>query len=297
MRVLAIVVTYNPDIALLTEALRSVAPEVQGIVVVDNGSSNAVEVSTISSKVGAHLLFNSENLGIAAAQNQGIELARENHFSHILLLDQDTILFQGAISNLLKNLEDLERDQGKIAAVGPAYMERHSQRRNRAYRSTGPRLQRIALEEETRPIASDFIIASASLIPIEVLNTIGNFKEELFIDLVDVEWCLRARSAGYNSFLIPTVIVDHHLGSGTLGLKQHRITVHAPIRDYYWVRNAMWLARQPYTPLAWRLYFLRRSLAFFATYPILADKGGLRLKLIGQGIWDSLGGRLGRLRQ
>jgi rhamnosyltransferase len=297
MRVLAIVVTYNPNIVLLIEVLRSVAPQVQGVVVVDNGSNNTAEISKISSSIGAHLLSNRENLGIAVAQNQGIEFARDNNFSHVLLLDQDTILFEGAVSGLSEHIKALERDQVKVAAIGPAYLERHSQQRNRAYRSNGPRLQRIALEGRMQPVASDFIIASASLIRIEVFNKIGTFKEDLFIDLVDVEWCLRARSAGYTSFINPSTIVEHHLGSGTLGTKQRRIALHVPIRDYYWVRNAVWLARQPYTPLAWRLYLLWRSLAFLATYPILADQKRLRFKLISQGIWDSLGGHLGRLKQ
>jgi len=297
MRVLAIAVTYNPDIPLLAEALRSVVPQVQGVVVVDNGSGNAAEIYKISSDAGAHTLFNSENLGIAAAQNQGIDFAQGYGFTHVLLLDQDTVLSQGVIGNLSKNLKALEQSHGKVAAIGPTYFERHSKQWNRAYRAIGPRLQRIALEEGTQPIASDFIIASASLIPIEVFQKVGRFKEDFFIDLVDVEWCLRAKFSGYASYIAPEVSVDHHLGNGTLSIKQHQIAVHVPIRDYYWVRNALWLARQPHTPLAWRLYLLWRSLAFLATYPTLADRRGLRLKLISQGIWDSFNGRLGRLKQ
>lgn len=297
MRVLAVAVTYNPNARLLAAVLGSVAPQVGGIVVVDNGSTNVAEISQIVTGVGAHLLANPQNLGIAAAQNQGIALAGEEGFSHVLLLDQDTILSPGVVADLSQQLVDLEKEHGGVSAIGPAYFERHSQQQTRAYRANGLRLSRISLKSETRPVASDSIIASGSLIPLTVLEKVGGFKEELFIDLVDVEWCFRARAAGYTAFISPTAVVDHHLGSGTIRIGRRQIAVHVPVRNYYWVRNALWLARQAYTPPAWRLYFISRSMAFFAAYTTLVDKRALRLQLISRGIWDSFSGRFGRINQ
>ena len=295
MRILAVTVTYNPDTALLGKALQSAAPQVQGLAVVDNGSANAEEIRSLVSAVGAHLLANQQNLGIAAAQNQGVALARTTGFSHILLLDQDTVLTPGVVADLSANLAILEEQHGRVAAIGPAYFEINSQQQTRAYRTHGLRLSRISLGSATQPVVSDSIIASGSLIPLTVLDRVGGFKEDLFIDLVDVEWCFRARAAGYVSFLSPTAAVDHRLGSGTVKLGSRQIAIHVPIRNYYWVRNALWLARQPYTPLAWRLYFISRCLAFLGTYPTLADRKVQRLRLMARGIRDSLASRLGPL--
>jgi rhamnosyltransferase len=297
MRVLAVAVTYNPDIGLLTHMLNSVAPQVQGIAIVDNGSANAKDIGKAALVVGAHLLANDQNRGIAAAQNQGLDVAQKGDFSHVLLLDQDTILSPGVVADLSKNLAALEQGNGRVAAIGPAYFEIHSRQQTRAYRAAGLQIARMSLSGETQPLASDFIIASGSLIPLAAFEKVGRFKEGLFIDLVDVDWCFRARAAGYASFISPTAKVDHHLGKGTVNIGLRRVAVHVPIRNYYWVRNALWLARQPYTPLAWRLYFVSRSLAFLATYTTLADERYLRLQLISRGIRDSLRGHLGRLRQ
>lgn len=297
MRVLAVAITYHPDTALLADMLDSVAPQVQGMAVIDNGSANAEDIGRIASAVGARLLANDQNIGIAAAQNQGVDLARQGGFSHVLLLDQDTVLSPGVVADLSMQWQALEREQGGVAAVGPAYYEKHSQQQTRAYRAAGPRVSRISLDARTEPVASDFIIASGSLIPLAVFEKVGRFKEDLFIDLVDVDWCFRARAAGYVSYISPTAAVDHHLGKGTVRVGARRIAVHVPIRNYYWVRNALWLARQPYTPLAWRLYFISRSLAFLGAYPTLADERALRMRLIARGIWDSLNGHLGPLRQ
>lgn len=295
MRVLAVAVTYNPDIPLLAQAFGALAPQVEGIAVVDNGSANAEEVQRVASDAGATLVACSQNLGIAAAQNRGIALARAGGFSHVLLLDQDTVLSPGTVASLADGLRMVEESHGNVAAIGPAYYELNSQTQTRAYRAQGLRLLRLSLRGEKRPLASDFIIASGSLIPLSVFDTVGPFREDLFIDLVDVEWCFRARAAGYKSFLAPTATVEHRLGRGVVRVGTRQIAIHVPVRNYYWVRNALWLARQPYTPPAWRLYFLSRCAAFLATYTTLADKRALRLRLIAQGMRDGLRSRLGPL--
>jgi rhamnosyltransferase len=297
MRVVAVVVTYNPDVALLAEVLQSVGPQVQGIVVVDNGSGNASDIRGIVPATAAHVIANEQNLGIAAAQNQGLAFARAEGYSHILLMDQDTTLASGVVGDLSRNLQALDIEHGAVAAIGPAYYELNSKRQTRAYRAKGLRISRLSLKGRSQPVESDFIIASGSLISLAVAEIVGGFKEELFIDLVDVEWCFRARAAGYRCFLSPTAAVDHRLGSGTVGIGSRRIAVHVPIRNYYWIRNALWLARQPCTAPAWKLYFISRSLAFLATYTTVADKPTLRLQLMCRGIWDSFSGNLGCFRR
>lgn len=294
MRILAVAVTYNPEPALFAQVLRSVLPQVEGLVVVDNGSTNAGDIQQLATQAGCQVIANERNIGIAAAQNQGVSHARAVGFTHVLLLDQDTVLAPGMVSDLAENLKVLEQKQGRIAAIGPAYFELNSQRQTRAYRAERLRLARLSLVGETHPVASDFIIASGSLVPLHVLETVGGFKEDLFIDLVDVEWCFRARAAGYRSYLSPTASVEHRLGSGIASIGARRVVVHTPIRNYYWVRNALWLARQPRIPLAWRLYFISRSLGFLITYTTVADKRLLRLKLIGRGVLDNFANRLGK---
>ncbi|NEM79225.1 glycosyltransferase, partial [Escherichia coli] len=98
MRVLAVAVAYNPDTDLLSRVLQSVAAQVQGIVVVDNGSANAGKVRDIAIAAGGQVVQNEQNFGIATAQNQGVAVARAEGYSHILLLDQDTVLAPGVVA-------------------------------------------------------------------------------------------------------------------------------------------------------------------------------------------------------
>ncbi len=295
MRILTVAVTYNPDTDLLARVLEAVAPQVEGVAVVDNGSGNAEFVKETAAAVTAYVIANERNFGIAAAQNQGIALAKAKGYSHILLLDQDTILAPGVVADLSSNLMSLEKEQGSVAAIGPAYFELNSQKQARAYRANGLLLSRLLLKGLGDPVQSDFIIASGSLIPIAVLEEVGGFNEDLFIDLVDVEWCFRARAAGYKSYLSPTAAVEHRLGTGTISVGSRQIAIHTPVRNYYWVRNALWLAKQPFTPRAWRFYFASRSIAFFFTYTTLVDSRALRMRLMAYGLWDGFRGRLGAL--
>lgn len=289
MPVLAVVVTYQPDMDLLATVLNAVRPQVGGLVVVDNGSDNAQEIATLTAAMRADFHGYDHNRGIAAAQNEGVRRARRGGFSHVLLLDQDTVLGQTVVADLSRQLQNLD----KAAAIGPAYHEINSKKRTRAYRADGILIRRIPLGEQVDPVATDFIIASGSLLPLDVLDKVGDFNEALFVDVVDTEWCFRARAAGFGSFISPRAVVDHRLGAGTLHVGFRRIAVHAPIRNYYWVRNALWLARRCYTPWAWRLYFISRSLGFLLLYPLFAGERATRFRLILQGIRDGLRGNLG----
>lgn len=47
-KVLAIIVTYNPEIIRLTECINSLAPQVERIILVDNGSNNSDLIKNIS---------------------------------------------------------------------------------------------------------------------------------------------------------------------------------------------------------------------------------------------------------
>ena len=76
--VAAIIVTYYPD-DRLSDLLFSIGKQVDDIWVIDNGSTgpakNIIEGLLKRSNTSFNLILNKENLGLAAAQNQGIKEA------------------------------------------------------------------------------------------------------------------------------------------------------------------------------------------------------------------------------
>jgi rhamnosyltransferase len=92
------------------------------------------------------------------------------------------------------------------------------------------------------------LITAGSLVSLAVYRAIGPFREDFFVDYVDIEFCLRARRAGYHVVQGNAPTIEHSIGRPT----RHRLifrdvhpTNHSPARRYYITRNRI---------LVWRLY-------------------------------------------
>ncbi len=89
--IVAIVVTYFPDLVGLKKQLDVLLPQVSGVMIIDNGSAYESSVwNTIKSIEHVDVCFFSNNKGIASAQNYGINKAKETGVEFNLLMDQDS---------------------------------------------------------------------------------------------------------------------------------------------------------------------------------------------------------------
>lgn len=241
--VCAIIVTYNPDVTLLKEQRRLLIEQVDEIIYVDNASIDDVELCVDSSVV----IKNSENLGLGRAQNQGIDLAIKINADFVLLLDQDSLPPRNFVNSLLQVYNECKLSK-RVALVGPAiknaYKEEDSAECGVVLKKTGL-FDRIPLQ---RISEVSYCIASGSLIPVMAICEIGRIEERLFIDTLDLEWCLRAKHRGFVVIQTNATHLVHRLGEGS----SDRILSHTPFREYFIVRNNIWLSRQPYIPLGYR---------------------------------------------
>jgi rhamnosyltransferase len=90
-RVAGVVVTYNPCKKTLEQLLRATVPQTQGVVIVDNTSAGGAELPHISSS-DVVVISNGENVGLAAAENQGIRGCFWQGDQENLLLDDNQTL-------------------------------------------------------------------------------------------------------------------------------------------------------------------------------------------------------------
>jgi len=218
------------DVADLTDSL----------VVVDNRSNSRSRgmLSDLVSLPNVHLILNDENLGVATALNQGVRMAMEQGYQWALLLDQDTATESFIVETLASVYDNLERKNG-LAIIGSNYYDKNTGR---------------ALFDRSSATANSWVerkavITSGSLLSLRAFAAIGPFRDELFIDLVDIEYCLRARSMGFTVVQASKPTMKHALGTSTL----HRVpwrkialeaTNHSPLRRYYMARNPVVLARE-----------------------------------------------------
>jgi len=257
---------------------------------VDNGSEQHVKenLEGICAKIGAALISNDANLGVAAALNQGARYARDNSCAWALTLDQDSVVEPF----LLQTLADAYArfpDKEKVAVIGSDYLD---EKRGKSL---------IGKERYRDPpwIEQATVITSGSLVSMEAFDRIGPFRENFFIDHVDDEYCLRARSFGYKVLLALSPAIRHSIGSARatkiLG-KAVWTSNHAAARRYYMIRNFTVLAREYlFSHPAWIFKTLFRHLGFALVMVLLEHDLPLKLRSMGKGFRDGMRDRMGAI--
>lgn len=285
-KIYSILVTYNPDLADLNQAVERLKKQTD-IVIVCNNSEYDVKFEDDCIKV-----FNfSENLGIAKAQSIGMKWAFENEADFILQMDQDSIPSDDLVEKLLKCYENLIIKGYKVGLVGPQDYDKDTKELNKA------RLKKGIFIQDTNYIILEQTLSSGSLIPKYVYDIVGGMDDELFIDAVDSEYCWRIRKNGFLIIKNNDALLAHKLGDGKkkiLGFLQ--VGVPSPIRHYYQIRNTLLLARRDYVPIYWKYSMLVKIVFKLFVYPFALTKGFERFKYIVKGIKDGVIGKRGILK-
>ncbi|WP_049003187.1 glycosyltransferase, partial [Citrobacter freundii] len=75
----AVLVTFNPDLNIFQKAIDTISSQINHLIVVDNFSQNRHDIiNFLSDKKEVVLLPQDSNIGLAAAQNIGIQYIKNN---------------------------------------------------------------------------------------------------------------------------------------------------------------------------------------------------------------------------
>ncbi|VUT02510.1 glycosyltransferase family 2 protein [Klebsiella spallanzanii] len=282
--ILAITITFNPEIERLNMQIVQLGKDNVDILIVDNGSGNNAEISALLEKHSASvkLFLLDNNVGIAAAQNYGIRYAKEQGYKYVLLMDQDSVPSKNMVDNLLIALHDHDH----AAAVGPIFVDNSGVTHSRFIRVEGLRVNKHLQPDTNGCVSVDHLIASGSLIPVDVFDKIGLMDESLFIDYVDVEWSLRARNHGLCCYGVMNATMTHSLGDRRVSVFTRNVAIHSPLRHYYQVRNAVLLYKRNYIPTNWKIVDFYKLIAKLAVFIFSAENKSLEMKMISKGFLD-----------
>jgi len=295
--VYAVIVSYNPNLSKLAGLLESLASQVQGVVLVDNGSSETVVTWLFNKRFCLPFLVLplGENLGIARAQNEGIRVAQESGASHIILFDQDSIPASDMVDKLIAAAQHQVAQGTKVGGVGPNYLDSRQANPPPFIKVSGLKIHRQLCTTPDTVVEVDYLIASGCLIPMATIDEVGGMREDFFIDYVDIEWGLRAKVKGFQSFGVCGAIMAHDLGDEPIKFLGKRYPLHSPLRHYYHFRNAVWMYRQSWLPFQWRLTDGLRLILKFGFYTLFAKPRSRHLGMMIKGVLHGLSGRMGRL--
>jgi rhamnosyltransferase len=171
----------------------------------------------------------SDNKGIAWALNQAARQAHDQGYEWLLTLDQDSHLSVEDFDNYVAAFTKV--DKTGVAAVVPVVDPLVS--------AGEPGSQEEVLTAMT----------STMLLNLRIWQEVRGFSEQLFIDEVDTEYCLRVKLHGYRVIRLSDVIIPHQPGKAiTINTKwgERLVAYHPPSRIYYIVRN-FWFLRRFYS--------------------------------------------------
>jgi rhamnosyltransferase len=299
LHISAVIITFNPDHRRVHEVVQAIAPQVREVLVVDNGSAHLPdELLRGAAGVPIYLLELGDNLGIAAAQNLGLAWAQKRGASHVLLLDHDAVAAPDMAAALLREMRLRQKAGERVAAVGPVIADPRRSRPAPFFRVTPLGLRRVTAPDAGQHSAQvDFLISAGVLIDMAALLEVGMMREDLFIDYVDLEWCMRATARGWRLYGHFGTGIDHRLGEEPLRFLGRRVMAHSPLRHYYMARNALAVWRTPHARWSW-IGFDAFALAVRSVlFSTIASERGAHLRMILRGTRDGLRGRLGRQDQ
>ncbi len=243
----AVIVTFYPD-SEISKNIAALYEQVDEIIIVDNGSNDKCKkiLHTLSKQFGVTIIYNKENIGIAAALNIGVKLAKTHHHKWVITFDQDSKAATGMVETMLKGY-DAYPDKEKISSLSPRYMNKNTGV------ICGSRLKG-KLDKNSPYVQVDIVITSGNLIKLSVFDDVGYFKESLFIDYVDKEFCLRCSTQKFIILEIKDAILLHAVGLPTrvifLLSRSIYTTNHSHLRRYYIVRNSIY---------TYKKYFMKRT--------------------------------------
>lgn len=299
--VCAVIVTYFPEKCILKDQLDALIHQVESVLIIDNGSDHGAvtwlsELCSREDKLSLTLL--DRNYGIAKAQNEGVVWAKAQGADFVLLMDQDSRPAPDMVNLLLSGYERLILSGKKVSAIGPRFEDVSSGRVSQHVRFGSLSVSRGGCNSGEDETSVDFLIASGSLIPISVLNVVGLMDEGLFIDHVDTEWILRAKSMGYASFGSCNAKLYHSLGEQRVRFwfgRWRDIPLHKPFRYYYVFRNSLVLYRRSYMGWHWKRVDLVRLMQFFIFMSVFSDNRIAKMKMMYKGLVAGIRGEQGRM--
>jgi rhamnosyltransferase len=293
----AVVVTYRPETHKLELLLDSLMHQVEGVAVVDNGSSDSflAWLGAYQSAIPLKIFRLGDNKGIATAQNFGIEYAAQQQAAYVILFDHDSQPESDMVAKLKAVAEAKEAAGVAVAAVGPRYRDERQDNPPPFIQIHGLKVKRQPCTCGDSVVEVDYLIASGCLMPMSALAAVGNMQEEFFIDYVDIEWGLRAKNMGFQSFGACAALMSHDLGDEPFAFLGKKYPHHSALRHYYHFRNATWMYRQSWLPLHWKLADGWRLVLKYGFYTIFAKPRHQHWWMMTKGVWHGLSGRMGRL--
>lgn len=235
MKYQGVVVLYNPEEKML-DNINSYIDYLDKLYVVDNTPNTDIGNRFKNKKI-KYIPLN-ENKGIAYALNVGAKEAIKDKADWLLTMDQDSNFEKGAVKDMIGFIELCHNDKKYVTnTIGRNYNELgivspfHVTVRSGKLKPTG-------IE---KPL---LVMTSGNLVNLKAYKKVNGFKDWMFIDCVDFDFCLNLRNNNYEIVQLNDARLNHSLGDTIEKKFLNKIVYvdnHSAFRRYYITRNRHYL--------------------------------------------------------
>jgi GT2 family glycosyltransferase len=298
--VASVTTAYNSasDLARHLDALLGQKRPLEEIIVVDNASTDETGSLLAKRYPLVTVLRMPKNLGTGGALAAGLAYAAlDKKHDWIWMFDQDSVPALDALEQMLQEEQQLNGNASKVGMLAALPVHENKENSCTPWLWRG-RFVKPPTELLARPIMfADLVITSGSMVRRDVVERIGFPRSDFFIDFVDYEYCLRARSRGYKIAVITRAKLYHEVGrTHTVRLlrgRRHLWSEHRPFREYYYSRNlaysVWWLYPSAAAKAFLLLHLTRRAMGVL----LFGPQRLVSLKRMVQGLCDAWQASLG----
>jgi len=277
-RIIAVTTAYHPDerlVAVVAAALRSC----ESVVIADNTPAGVPSASEALAGDRVRVLRPGRNVGVAAALNAALGEV-PGDAEAVLLLDQDSVLAEELVSALSRHLAD-----PTVGAAAPSPWDARS----------GTDFGTLtAMQAEVSD--QDAVITSGMLVRRSLAQAVGGFREDLFVDYVDMDFCLRIRRTGARILQDRRLKLEHSIGDR----REHKLVflpvqvIHYPPWRHYWIaRNGAILIRENARAFpSWSVKTAAYLVRWVAVTVLFESARWRCLRAFGSGVRDGLRKRI-----
>lgn len=287
-----IVVLWQPDATHL-QNLDDTRAICRHVVAVDNSPKADAQLHARLRESGIEVVHNANRGGISGAYNRGAEVVFGRGCEVMFLLDQDSQLGADFFDSMMRACADTGTD---AFIVGPKVFEVNLGKYLPVFSPELRMPKPESIDGREGLVPTLFVISSGSAISAEAYRKVGAFREDYFIEYVDIEYGLRATSNGVPVFVNTAAQMRQQVGQfvkrGIFSTSNH-----VAWRRYYASRNAVHALRS--NSKRWSIHWLIELLTLHQVACVLVcEEHKLRkVVAIAVGYFDGLFGKLGTFEE
>ena len=224
-------------------------------------------------------------MGIAL--NFGLHYAIENQFDWLATFDQDSQPTKGMLDKMLEDFSKYP-NPNRVRILAPRHLD-PSQFSNHP----------VVPNEDLGFQEMETVITSGNLIKLDGLDENLRFDEELFIDSIDHDFCLKVLKHDEIILECKDALLIHSIGNIShhrlAGIDVH-VTNHTPLRHYYMTRNRLYIwARYLFHFPLWVASDLYAHIKMVMRLLLLEEEKLSKLNYMAKGLVDFLTGKKGQI--